>query len=369
MNNTTNAKEFGSWLRQIRDKNKITKEQVAEAGGITVQTIYNWENGKVDPLDIKLAKLANAYGLTVGEANDILEYARGRNKTALDEEQFIDQEVLNQCKEQANLYFKPESDIFKPKLLHFYVSDFAEWLSDKVVSWHITNFLGHIRIVHKLVNYKLLTQEEKGFYLLGIATKLRKSKHHVSLVNPDDNCLTLLVASKAEQEDICEQILEYILLPEKSFKQFSFTERRFFEKISNDFNEIHAKLKSIQENDLEQFSVSKYNTPSLSLGEYTLVIGRISKQDNGKTEIWATADDVIFSANEENFANEIQNLGADTLNALLSEDEVFVITNNNEPDFDSIVTDKQPTNEAWGIKFYFVDCKDDDPEQENENEQ
>lgn len=369
MNNTTNAKEFGSWLRQIRDKNNTTKEQAAEAGGITVQTIYNWENGKVAPLDIKLAKLANAYGLTVGEANDLLEYARGRNKTALDEEQSIDQEVLNQWKEQVHLYFKPESDIFKPKLLLFDVSDFAEWLSDEVASWHMINFLDSIRLFWKIDNYKLLRQEEKSFYLLGIATKLRESKHHVSLVNPDDNCLTLLVASKAEQEDICEQILEYILLPEKSFKQFSFTERRFFEKISNDFNEIHAKLKSIQENDLKQFGASKFNTPSLSLGEYTLVIGRISKLDNGKTEIWTTSDGVIFSANEEDFANEIHKIGADTLNALLSEDEVFVITNNNEPDFDSIITDKQPTNEAWGIKFYFVNCKDDDPEQENENEQ
>ena len=61
---------FAVRMRQLREKAKLTHEDVAEALGVTVFSIYNWESGRHFPSISLFPQLAELYKLKRGR--DIL---------------------------------------------------------------------------------------------------------------------------------------------------------------------------------------------------------------------------------------------------------------------------------------------------------
>ena len=58
----------GYWLRMSRRRAGLTLKEVAQAMGYSLRsqtTIKLWEDGKRDPSDIQLAKIAGVYGVPV----------------------------------------------------------------------------------------------------------------------------------------------------------------------------------------------------------------------------------------------------------------------------------------------------------------
>ena len=56
---------FSAQLRELRSEHKLTQQQVAQALGITAQSVRNWEAGRSVPDDANQAKLVEFYGLEV----------------------------------------------------------------------------------------------------------------------------------------------------------------------------------------------------------------------------------------------------------------------------------------------------------------
>lgn len=52
-------------LKVLREKSKLTQEDVAEKIGSTKKTVYNWESGISTPPYEMLPKLAEAFGVKV----------------------------------------------------------------------------------------------------------------------------------------------------------------------------------------------------------------------------------------------------------------------------------------------------------------
>ena len=64
---TTYAGRFAERLRKLREKKKLSVEELAEASGISRTTLYNWEQGRSQPLIGQLPQLADALGLKIGK--------------------------------------------------------------------------------------------------------------------------------------------------------------------------------------------------------------------------------------------------------------------------------------------------------------
>lgn len=63
---------FKDVLRQLRDKNGITQEQLAEILGVTAGTIGNYEQGQRLPKDDKMwIKIANYFNVSVDYLMDV----------------------------------------------------------------------------------------------------------------------------------------------------------------------------------------------------------------------------------------------------------------------------------------------------------
>lgn len=58
---------FGKQLRAIREKQGRTLAHVADAAGITFQSLGRLERGEVEPTWPTVLKLANALGVAVGK--------------------------------------------------------------------------------------------------------------------------------------------------------------------------------------------------------------------------------------------------------------------------------------------------------------
>ena len=55
-------------LKEIREKKKLSIQEVADRVGVTLQCLYNWENGKREPNDkmkFELAKALNVKPTTI----------------------------------------------------------------------------------------------------------------------------------------------------------------------------------------------------------------------------------------------------------------------------------------------------------------
>lgn len=64
----TKATEDGMCaLIEARVRKNLSREEVEEATGITVTTIYNWEHGRMPKLVARAVKLARLYGVSVEE--------------------------------------------------------------------------------------------------------------------------------------------------------------------------------------------------------------------------------------------------------------------------------------------------------------
>ncbi len=61
------ARSLGEVLKKHRTECKMTQEFVAEAIGVSRQSVSKWESGASDPSTTNLIALANLYGLTAEE--------------------------------------------------------------------------------------------------------------------------------------------------------------------------------------------------------------------------------------------------------------------------------------------------------------
>ena len=61
------ARSLGEVLKKHRTECKMTQEFVAEAIGVSRQSVSKWESGVSDPSTTNLIALANLYGLTAEE--------------------------------------------------------------------------------------------------------------------------------------------------------------------------------------------------------------------------------------------------------------------------------------------------------------
>lgn len=64
---------IGMRIRSIRNKKKLTQEQLAEIAGITPQYLGNIERGKENPTLEKIIVLSNALNVDIGEIFYLLE--------------------------------------------------------------------------------------------------------------------------------------------------------------------------------------------------------------------------------------------------------------------------------------------------------
>ena len=60
---TTYSGRFAARLKELREKAKLTPEQVAEKIGVTPTAIYHWESGRMVPALEKFPKISAAYKL------------------------------------------------------------------------------------------------------------------------------------------------------------------------------------------------------------------------------------------------------------------------------------------------------------------
>lgn len=67
MNDNELRKRIADNLRQLRAKNRISQEKLAEISGVSQQHIYKIENELVKPSVEKLLQIANALSVTVND--------------------------------------------------------------------------------------------------------------------------------------------------------------------------------------------------------------------------------------------------------------------------------------------------------------
>src|SRR5262245_24767287 len=58
---------FGERLRELREKAGLSQSGLAEAAGVPIDSVQNWEQGRIRPRIEALGKLARALGVTVDE--------------------------------------------------------------------------------------------------------------------------------------------------------------------------------------------------------------------------------------------------------------------------------------------------------------
>jgi transcriptional regulator with XRE-family HTH domain len=59
--------KFGKWLREARERRKLTQDGLAERSGIPVSSIRSWEQGQRLPSLTAAASLARALEVTLDE--------------------------------------------------------------------------------------------------------------------------------------------------------------------------------------------------------------------------------------------------------------------------------------------------------------
>jgi transcriptional regulator with XRE-family HTH domain len=64
---STYSGRFAERLRTLREKKKMTVEELAEASGIPTRTLWNWESATSQPIIGQLPQLAQALGVKVGK--------------------------------------------------------------------------------------------------------------------------------------------------------------------------------------------------------------------------------------------------------------------------------------------------------------
>ena len=57
--------DIGSKIKNARIDAQLTQEQVAEALGVSRQTMSNWENGKTYPDIVSVIKMSDLYAISL----------------------------------------------------------------------------------------------------------------------------------------------------------------------------------------------------------------------------------------------------------------------------------------------------------------
>ncbi|MDE6125293.1 MAG: helix-turn-helix domain-containing protein [Eubacterium sp.] len=103
----------GDYLKELRVKNKLSQEKLAEQLGLSRQSISKWEQGYALPDTDNLLKLSELYGISVdtllkcGEAEEEKEEIEEQVQEAKDEEQTKAIDNKNEEKD-AEVYKKPK---------------------------------------------------------------------------------------------------------------------------------------------------------------------------------------------------------------------------------------------------------------------
>jgi len=64
---STYTGKFAAHLKALREKKKLSVEELAETSGISRTTLYNWESAISQPLIGQLPQLANSLGVKIGK--------------------------------------------------------------------------------------------------------------------------------------------------------------------------------------------------------------------------------------------------------------------------------------------------------------
>jgi putative transcriptional regulator len=75
---------FGEKLKELRDAAGLSQAGLAEAGGVPIGTIRDYEQGKRDPLLSTAQKLARALGHGLDVFNDVKPGVQGKDVRAVD---------------------------------------------------------------------------------------------------------------------------------------------------------------------------------------------------------------------------------------------------------------------------------------------
>ncbi len=63
--------ELGKKIKQLRFKASLTQEQLAESVGVSAQAVSKWENSVAMPDITLLPKLAEIFGVSIGDLFDL----------------------------------------------------------------------------------------------------------------------------------------------------------------------------------------------------------------------------------------------------------------------------------------------------------
>lgn len=61
---------FGNRLRTLRTSRRLSRQTLAETMGVSITTIYKWENGFAQPNIQAMGRLADLFGVTMDELCD-----------------------------------------------------------------------------------------------------------------------------------------------------------------------------------------------------------------------------------------------------------------------------------------------------------
>ena len=109
--------EIGTKIKNARNDSKLTQEQVAEALGVSRQTISNWENEKSYPDIINVIKMSDLYSITLDHL--------------LKEEIKVNQTYIDYLEERTNLV-KAKNKLAKNILIATYL---IIWTVTQVMLW------------------------------------------------------------------------------------------------------------------------------------------------------------------------------------------------------------------------------------------
>lgn len=94
---------FGLYLKKLREKNRLTQDELAEKLGVTRQAISKWENDRTYP-DIENIKcLSELYGVTV----ENIVYAENKEKA----------EVVQKKSDENHILLREKTSVFESQLI------------------------------------------------------------------------------------------------------------------------------------------------------------------------------------------------------------------------------------------------------------
>ena len=99
-------KQFGAYLKRLRDDAGLSQEEAAQRFGMSVKTLSNWENGKRVPDFAKAARYIEMLGGSLEEAASwALGNGRGNGPTAEENRRRLAMDALGLTEEMVTSLF------------------------------------------------------------------------------------------------------------------------------------------------------------------------------------------------------------------------------------------------------------------------